>query len=113
MKALVDSRLVWNIISQDIVKQFQLQESNKVPFGLKAIDEEQLKTYQAHLLDVHVSDSESFTSSLNILFLAADIVGCNMIFGKEWLDQAKLMINWGPDMFFFRPEGGTVFKLPI
>ena len=113
IKVLVDSGSVWNIILQDIVKQFQLRRSNKVPSGLKVIDGGQLRIHQAHILSVNISDLEGFTSSLNILFLAADIVGCNMIFGKEWLDQAKPMINWGLDTFFFRLKGGTVFELLI
>ncbi|MCJ1465115.1 hypothetical protein MMC07_003731 [Pseudocyphellaria aurata] len=115
VEAEIDCGSSYNLISQILVRELDLQGDGNLPSGLKTIDGSPLRVYDNYVMTVHLQ-GEQGSSSLQQDLLGVDLVdkSCQVILGMAWLTAANPQINWAASQIrfphghrFATPEGVT------
>ena len=78
-RIMIDSRAIFNFISQIKIKKMKLDKFDNISSDLKTLDETSLRVYQEHTLQVNVSnnsDRERFDNHkiLNVVMIEIDMI---------------------------------------
>ena len=103
LKAMLDTGATLNFISQFAVKELRLTASDATAPSIHSICGHSVRTYQNHSLQLQVQDSEGQTALTTGDFLAADIIGYDIVIGLPWLKRNGVKLD---------PASGT-WRLPV
>lgn len=91
-----------NFISQMCVKELDLPVVEERPPRVNTLDGHPLQTYGVHRPEVRLDDSKGERRSTTVEFVAANMIGYDMILGMPWLDQYDPDIRWSTRSWTWR-----------
>ena len=102
-QAMIDLVIIWNLILQDVVKQYGLVRDNNLPCELKMLSNFKIRIYQHHNMILQAHDKHGHQVIMVVLIIDADFTSCDLILKILWLQTAKLTIKWKEENLTF-PE---------
>ena len=102
-RTLIDCQCPFNLISQSIIKHYSIPGSNNdVPLA-KDLNSGGIKLFRRHRIVVKAKGNDSSQSLDAIDVYSANITGCKLILGLDWLKKAQPAINWGQNSVYYKP----------
>ena len=81
VQCLIDFEAEANFVSQSLVKNIQLKKDTVAGELIETIDEHVIRTYDKHILDMFIGDSQEVSEDLECEFYAVNMQGYDMILG--------------------------------
>jgi transposase InsO family protein len=92
--ALIDSGATFNFISQLCAKEIEAPLTGNTPPAIRTLDGQPLQTYGSHLVRTVMRDTRGKEADADVNYLAASMVGYDVILGMPWLKQQDPDIRW-------------------
>lgn len=77
---MIDFRLILNLLTQSLVKEYNIPVDNNLPLDLKTLNEHSLYIFQHHDILMQVKDMQSKDFIKQQEFFRANITSYDMIF---------------------------------
>ena len=104
LRAMIDSRLPYNLISQDFIAQHRICGVNNDILPARDINGGGIRLYCRHSMGVESQGTDGSTTLDGVTTFGANILGCKMILGLPWLRTARRQIFWVKNTVLFLPK---------
>ena len=84
---------MWNLILQDVVKQYRLVGGDNLPWKLKALGNFKICMYQRHNMVLQARNKHGHQTMTVVLIIDINFTGCNLILEIPWLQATKPTIK--------------------
>ena len=87
-RALIDCGSLFNLISQSIIERYGIERSNNSVPLTKNLNGKGIKLFWWHCIAVKAKGNNEFQSIDAVNVYKANITGCKLILGLDWLSKA-------------------------
>ena len=99
--AMIDLRLPYNLISQDLIVQHRICGVDNNIFLARDLNGGGTRLYCRHRIGVKSQGTDGSITLDAVTTFEANILGCKMILELPWLRTARLQIFWSKTLFCF------------